>query len=218
MTAENDANEVAHILEQDYDFRTEVLLNATRSTIMMSLSSLRRRLTPKDNLLIYYAGHGWLDQDANEGYWFPVDASRENEVNWISNASITTFLKAMKAKHILVVADSCYSGKLVRGVKIQQQKPDYMAYLARMAEKKARLVIASGGLDPVSDSGGKGQHAVFASALIDVLKDNDNVIDSTTLFNKIRRPVMVNSIQTPQYADIRNAGHDGGDFIFLKQN
>jgi hypothetical protein len=28
---------------------------------------------------------------------------------------------------------------------------------------------------------------------------------------------MVNSNQTPQYSDIKFAGHEGGDFIFIRQ-
>jgi hypothetical protein len=36
------------------------------------------------------------------------------------------------------------------------------------------------------------------------------------LFNSIRRPVMVNADQTPQYSDVRRAGHDGGDFLFVR--
>ncbi|MDP7667219.1 MAG: hypothetical protein QF738_04055 [Rhodospirillales bacterium] len=32
----------------------------------------------------------------------------------------------------------------------------------------------------------------------------------------IRRPVMLAADQTPEYADIRKAGHDGGDFLFVR--
>ena len=28
---------------------------------------------------------------------------------------------------------------------------------------------------------------------------------------------MVNANQTPQYSDVRNAGHDGGDFLFVRK-
>ena len=28
---------------------------------------------------------------------------------------------------------------------------------------------------------------------------------------------MVSAEQTPQYSDVRNAGHDGGDFLFLRK-
>jgi hypothetical protein len=71
-------------------------------------------------------------------------------------------------------------------------------------------------LEPVSDSGGKGDHSVFATAFIEALKTNQKIIDGTELFTQIRRPVIINSDQTPEYADIRKAGHEGGDFLFVR--
>ena len=213
-TARNDAQTVANILKNHYGFKVTLLLDARRSDVLGTLVQLREELTGQDSLLIYYAGHGYLDKEGDEGYWLPVDATKKNEVNWISNASITTQLKAMEAKHVLIIADSCYSGKLGRGVHIQQRTPDYYS---RIAQKRSRSVIASGGLEPVIDSGGKGNHSVFASALIDALQENTNVIDGAGLFNKIRRPVVVNADQNPEYSDIRKAGHDGGEFIFIRK-
>lgn len=213
-TAKNDSQIVANILQNDYGFNVTLLHNATRSDILLSLSKLRESLSNQDNLLIYYAGHGWLDKEGDEGYWLPVDATNDNEINWISNTSITTQLKAMEAKHVLIVSDSCYSGKLGRSVLIQRRTPDYYS---RLANKRARIVIASGGLEPIIDSGGKGNHSVFASAFIEALQENQSFIDTSDLFNKIRRPVMLNADQTPEYADIRKAGHDGGEFVFIRK-
>ena len=211
-TAINDARSMADLLEAKYGYEVELLLNATRSEIFKAIYSYRRTLTGRDNLLVYYAGHGWLDKEADEGYWLPVDAQRQDPSNWISNSSITSSLRAMKAKHVLVVADSCYSGKLARGISISLRSGDYYQ---RIAMKKARTVMASGGLEPVADDGGKGNHSVFASALIEALNENQGILDATLLFSKIRRPVMVNADQTPEYSDIRKAGHDGGDFLFV---
>ena len=66
------------------------------------------------------------------------------------------------------------------------------------------------------DSGGDG-HSIFANALLTALRENDEIIDGTTLFSRIRRPVMVNSDQTPEYGDIRKCGHEGGDFLFSRK-
>ena len=85
-----------------------------------------------------------------------------------------------------------------------------------MASKWARVAITSGGLEPVADKGG-GENSPFAKAFIDALNDNNAVMDGTTLFTKMRRPVMVAAQQTPQYSDVRGAGHDGGDFIFVRK-
>jgi Caspase domain len=213
QTAQNDAKAVAQILGQNYGYRVNLILDARRADILIALGNLRKTLIETDNLLIYYAGHGWLDEEGNEGYWLPVDAVKDNEVQWVSNASITTVLKAMPAKHVLIVADSCYSGKLARGLHIKRKTSNYHA---RMASKRVRSVIASGGLEPVSDSGGKGGHSIFATAFIEALKANEKIIDSTELFTQIRRPVIINSDQTPEYADIRKAGHEGGDFLFVR--
>ncbi|UCD27444.1 MAG: ankyrin repeat domain-containing protein [Planctomycetota bacterium] len=214
LAAKNDARAVAQILRNDYGFRVKILLDADRAQILTALGNLRKRLTKKDNLLIYYAGHGWLDKEADEGYWLPIDASADNTINWVSNSSITAVLRALEAKHALIVADSCYSGKLGRGLHIRTITP---SYLARISKKKARSVLSSGGLEPVIDSGGEGNHSVFASAFIEALKENPQVMDGTQLFSKIRRPVMLNSDQTPEYSDIRKAGHDGGDFLFVRK-
>jgi hypothetical protein len=37
------------------------------------------------------------------------------------------------------------------------------------------------------------------------------------MFQAVRRNVMLNAKQTPQYADIRFAGHEGGDFLFVRK-
>ena len=41
-----------------------------------------------------------------------------------------------------------------------------------------------GALQPVLDGGGEG-HSVFASAFLRVLSENNDVIDTSNLFNKI---------------------------------
>jgi hypothetical protein len=76
--------------------------------------------------------------------------------------------------------------------------------------------LVSGGLEPVEDGLG-GDHSVFAKALLDVLKDNRGTIEGERLFMQIQRPVMLEANQTPQYSDIRFAGHEGGDFLFIRK-
>ncbi len=49
------------------------------------------------------------------------------------------------------------------------------------------------------------------------LADNDGVLDGQSLFEKVERPVILNSDQTPDYEDIRRAGHEGGDFLFVRR-
>ena len=191
------------------------LFNVDREHIIDALTALRRELTPSDNLLIYYAGHGLLDQEAGRGYWLPVDAKPDSPANWISTADITDTLKALKAKHVIVVADSCYSGTLTRDIKVAALSSG-PGYLQRLAAKRTRVALTSGGLEPVVDEG-SGGHSVFANAFLTVLRENQGVLEGTRLFSTLLRPVMTNAQQTPVYADIRLAGHEGGDFLFVRK-
>jgi hypothetical protein len=85
-----------------------------------------------------------------------------------------------------------------------------------MTRKKARVVITSGGLEPMDD--GRGDHSPFAAALFRTLRTNLGIRDGTRLFDSIRSPVMTAADQIPEYSDVRKAAHDGGDFIFVKRN
>ena len=122
----------------------------------------------------------------------------------MSNATLTDTLKTLQAKHVMVVADSCYSGTLTRSANVGLRSGDYWK---RMAKKWARVALVSGG----------GSNSPFAKAFIDALNSNDAVMDGTQMFSKVRRPVMVAAKQTPEYSDVRNAGHDGGDFLFVRK-
>ena len=216
-TATIDAVTVAKILEENYGFSTTLLVDATRAEIIDSLARFRARLKFNDNLLIYYAGHGVLDEVTSQGYWLPVDAREDSPSNWISTGDVTAMVYAIRAKHVMVVADSCYSGTLVRTADAKiRTAVDRNAWVERMASKRSRTALVSGGLEPVLDSGG-GEHSVFAKAFIDVLEENAGVIDGQKIFDAIKRPVVVNSEQTPEYSDIRRAGHDGGDFLFVRR-
>jgi hypothetical protein len=212
-TAVDDAKAVAGALRDTYGFKVQLLTDATRGDIIDALDSYVETLTERDNLLIYYAGHVWLSEDAGRGYWLPVDARKNRRTNWVSNATITDTLKTLQSRHVMVVADSCYSGILTRGAGAKLRTADYWK---RMAEKRTRTVLTSGGLEPVADSSG-GEHSPFAQAFIDTLQTNDAVMDGTQLFTKMRRPVMVAADQTPEYSDARSAGHEGGDFLFVRK-
>jgi uncharacterized caspase-like protein len=213
-----DARAVGSLLRAKYGYEVKVLENATRAVILDALAQYRVTLKGTDNLLIYYAGHGYLDKGAEQGYWLPIDADRDSPANWIANNDLTVAVRTIGAKHVMLVADSCFSGTLLRapGMPVSRGSPERLEWLKRMATKKARVVLSSGGVEPVLDGGGSG-HSVFAKVFLDTLSDNESVLDGQTLFDRIKRPVALNSPQTPEYSDIRQAGHDGGDFLFVRR-
>ncbi len=222
-TPVNDARAVDKVLRERYGYKTRLLINATRYGILSALNDLRKTLTPQDNLLIYYAGHGEIDPVNSRGYWLPVDAELDNPAGWISNAAVTDMISAMQAMHIMVVADSCYSGTLT-GVTL----PRYSAALPVAEQKewlqtimglRARTVLTSGGVEPVLDTGAGGDHSIFAQAFLEALKNNKRLLEGYTLYRDVLKEVSssaaaLNEHQTPEYAPIMHAGHEAGEFFF----
>jgi len=224
QTAVNDAREVARILKAEYGFEVTLLLNASRYEILSALNSLRERLTDKHNLLIYYAGHGEIDKVNQRGYWLPVDAEPNSSANWIPNISLTDTLNAMSVRQLLVVADSCYAGTLTRSalgrLEVGMSQEERNKVFATMAQRRSRLVMTSGGVEPVLDSAG-GSHSVFAHALIELLRANVGVVPGQEVFRLLQVQVAAKAQrlevqQVPEYAPIKFGGHEGGDFFFVR--
>ncbi|MFC3193756.1 caspase family protein [Marinicella sediminis] len=219
-TAVNDARKIAAVLSDQYGYQTRVLENAGHLEIVQALADYQEQLGKLDNLVVYYAGHGLIDERQN-GYWIPTDASMTDKKSWIPNKVITEFMSSMQAKHVMVIADSCYSGTM-SGSAIRPF-PDDVAEndILFTSRVKARTVLTSGGLQPVLDSGGDG-HSIFASALLDVLKENDGVMEGYRLFKALEQQVRLRSKlsgiqQIPEYTAVKHAGHEGSEFYFLPE-
>ena len=71
-----------------YNFKEIIKLineEATRANLNIKLKELRAKLTEKDNLLIYYSGHGQKSENIEKAYWIPVNAKEtfdENEYTY----------------------------------------------------------------------------------------------------------------------------------------
>jgi len=116
-SAVKDAKGVRDVLTARYGFKQEriiELLNeqATGPKIQNALYQLGRRTGKEDSVFIYYAGHGQYDDEGRLGWWVPVEAQPKDPGTFIMDVSILNFVKGMNAKHVYLVADSCFSGTL----------------------------------------------------------------------------------------------------------
>jgi hypothetical protein len=222
QSATSDATAVAQVLKARYGYQTQLLLNSSRLEIMTALNDMREKLGPDDNLLIYYAGHGELQ--GRQGYWIPVDAKLNTPSTWISNAAISDQLNTMKSRHVLVVADSCYSGSLSRSAvpifDTGAMSPDkWSAWVSKMASGHSRTALTSGGVQPVLDTG-TGKHSYFTRAFLNVLQDNNRLLEAQRMFREVSSSMALAAIdspipQNPRYSPIAFAGHESGDFFFV---
>lgn len=217
-TAVNDAMSVANVLEERYDFDKIIALynsDATRQNIITQLRELATSLEPDDSLVVFYSGHGHLDDLTRTGSWIPVDAMPQDDSTWLDNTKIKTYIRSMKARHILLISDSCFSGDFfnrTRGV-----TPEITdSYVRKAITKMSRQAITSGGLETVADTGFE-NHSVFTYFLLKQLTGNSSpYLLPSELFNRVKGGVANNAKQQPLFGDLDDSGGElGGEFVLF---
>lgn len=212
----NDARAMADILQNKYRFKVDTLLDqqATKKAIYDYLRKITNSVKPEDSILIYYAGHGDIDRTFNAGWWIPVDAKGGDPFTYLDNAQIQMAITSMKAKHVLLISDSCYSGTLFGQARAMTSVIDDKYYL-NLYNEKSRWGITSGNKTPVADTGSEG-HSVFAYQLINKLKKNTKpYISIQEIYTDIAPIIANNSEQQPLCRPIKGAGDMGGSFVFV---
>jgi len=208
----NDTRKLFDVLKTSYSFSEEnitLLINAKREEIISSLDKLETKLTENDNLLIFYAGHGYWDEKTGKGYWFPADAKYNNTANWIRNSTISGYISGIRTRHTLLIADACFSGGIF---KTRAAFSGASRAISRIYELPSRKAMTSGTLKVVPDK------SVFLYYLTTRLQENqEEFLPAEKLFFSFKPAVLNNSENIPQFGVIKNAGDEGGDFVFIKK-
>ncbi len=215
-TPVNDAKAIAKVLREKYGFSVKMLLDrqATREAVYKELRRLAISTEPDDSVLVYFAGHGDLDRTYDDGWWIPVDAAAGNPVTYLDNVQVQKAMRSMKARHVLLISDSCYSGTLFGSSRSLPPVIDDKYYLS-LYNEKSRWGMTSGNRTPVSDRGSEG-HSVFAYQFIKELEKCDQPFISTQeIYTRIAPVIANNSEQTPLCRPILNTGDQGGEFVFV---
>jgi hypothetical protein len=207
-----DAEKLSRTLIGNFTFDQEnvkVLKNPKRGEIINELDQLRRKVTQDDNLLIFYAGHGYWDQDGGIGYWLPSDATRESTADWFPNSTLVDYIQAIHSKHTLLITDACFAGSIFKARSVSMEKE--IVY-ETIYDSPSRKAMTSGALTEVPDE------SAFVKYLIERLDENrEPYLSSQELFSSFLSAVISNSRVLPQYGEIQNVGNEGGDFIFLRR-
>lgn len=208
-----DAKLLSQTLQNEYTFEKEhviLLENPTRANLIETFDDLSQRITNRDNLLIFYAGHGIWDERLKQGFWLPSDATKASKAQWLSNGTIRDYIRAIDSKHTLLITDACFGGSILkeRAVFFNGKA------MLEMYKRPSRKAMTSGALSTVPDE------SVFIKYLVKNLTQNTApLVSAEQIFGNFKVAVINNSEtgQVPQYGAITLAGDEGGDFIFLKR-
>ena len=183
---------------------------------------------PDERLFIYYAGHGFTDFNQasreNNGYITGSDTPRYdlNPGKAIENAvpftEIDSWNRQTRARHVLMVFDSCFSGTLFQtmGSEEELRRKD-LDGIRRMLGQPIRYYITSGRKEEVVTA-----DSTFATLLLRGLRGEadffrQGLVSADQLGIYLSREVPKHSqrSQTPQFSNIGNAKLSEGQFFFL---
>ena len=208
-----DAKELKIILETKYTFSAVniyTLYNKNRLDIMQAIVQQCNALSKNDNLLIFYAGHGTSKRNKDntvDGFLIPADAWYKLEASYIKASDIKDALKNSEAKHILVIADACFSGALIRDLPQDVSKAIKIQY-----ERPSRTAMTSGNLEAVPDNS---QFLLYLKQRLD--ENKEKYLSAKELFDSFYKAVYNNTETAPLYRAIQGVGDEGGEFIFIKK-
>lgn len=224
----DDIEQVTSLLEQVGFTVEQVPPPLTRANIQAAVEQFfdSRGAARGHQLLVYYAGHGLTLRDQHDqltGFIIPVDAPlppSDLPAEQYTDAIEMSWLEAVaarprvRAKHVLFMFDSCFSGSVFQRKRGGGQRSALIDYLA---SQDVRQFISSGThRQEVPD------RSVFARMFREALAgrgdlNRDGYITGTELGQFLRETVsnITRARQTPQFARMSQNGVDYGEFLFL---
>ena len=226
--AARDAQRVAETLKQQgFDVQ---LVTSPEQTTSEALDVLLKTFFLKtgdkgSRLVFWFAGHGHstgVGTSEQEGYIVPLQAAlpnteeseRDFQMDAISLQQFDNWMRRSRAKHVLAVFDSCFSGSAFTGM-----RSGLSPAITRATDNKVRQIITSGDADQeVSDDGLFMR--LFTGAILgkeseaDANKDGYVTGSELGLFLQSKITNLTDNAQTPRYGVIRAEALSKGDTVF----
>jgi len=177
--------------------------NPDLRTLRSSLGTwLRRKAGEKDLVIVYFAGHGAAEPDEESSepdklskYLLPLEADLGDlPATALPMSEILEMLRRVKARTVLVILDTCFSGAAGgRAVTTQSRSVLDPKFFERNAGRGRVILSASGPNEAARESDARG-HGVFTYFLLQALdgkadKDKDGAIPLLELAEWVREEV-----------------------------
>lgn len=222
--AVNDAKEVAAKL-REMGFDVKLVLDPTSREMKTVLNEMVYDLGSKEDraLLFYYAGHGETETLADNtklGYIIPRDCPllKNDPMGFATHAvsmkDIESASLRIRAKHVLMLFDSCFSGSLFALVRAV---PDDISEKSTLP---VRQYITAGREDEQVPDKSMFKRCFLLALEGDADLTGDGYITGTELGMYLSDKVVnyTHRQQHPQYGKINNPDLDRGDFVFLPKD
>lgn len=174
-----DSHAIANELQKNYGFDVEVVENSNQEDVFIKIADyVQKKFKPQDQLMIFFAGHGYFDDTFGEGFVVAKN-SLENDkakTTYISHNRLRSVINNIPCEHIFLAMDVCFGGTFDPVIAKERGENPYeeatqTEFLIRKLSYKTRKYLTSGGKTYVSD-GVPGKHSPFAVKLLQALKES----------------------------------------------
>jgi caspase domain-containing protein len=151
---------------------------AITSNIKKKINQLKGGMTKNDNLLVYYAGHGYTDSSLWYITPFDYDPINDNGISFTDFATIAGNKneEERSCKNLFFILDSCFAGNALKGL-VGQTDDSYSG-----------MALTSTGGKEVASDGKRREGSPFSKVLIKILENNTApVLDVRDLFSALRK-------------------------------
>ena len=223
---QQDAHAFVQMMINHYGFSPDQVVElyneaAKKEAILAQLEALSHQLQKGDDLIIYFAGHGYYDSRSKIGFLVPYDGRQGANYSLIFNSVILDYIKGLEAHHMFLIVDSCYSGSLIRAQRAMDlggTRAKIEARAMRLDKRPSRWGLSAGSIEKVAD-GLSGRHSPFAQALLGYLAEPDAAVFAVSeLIHHVQNVVSYNSDQEPLAGVLLKTGDQTGQFVFRKES
>ncbi|MFZ5939767.1 MAG: caspase family protein [Bacteroidota bacterium] len=216
-----DAQTIAAELSENYGVVTEVVLNPTLDeTVKRIRDFASKSYGPRDNLMVFFAGHGIYDEVFREGYVISRDSRMDDvaKTSYLSHSNLRTMINNISCPHIFLVMDVCFGGTFDPHLSTSAHRGAGLyadistdEYVERKMKYKTRLYLTSGGKEYVPD-GRPGFHSPFARRFIEAIREyggTDGVLTTAEILQFVEKVD-----PQPRFGEFGD-NEPGSDFILV---
>ena len=224
-----DAETIGNELKNRYGFSVEVVKDPTRDEILTKINAYaRKQYNENDQLLIFFAGHGYYEEKNNTGIGYlvasntlPPEADR-GKSSYISHGYLHERIENIGCEHIFLIVDACVSGAF--DVPADQFRREWdreviptdlppPEFIKQALAYKTRWYLTSGSKAYASNDR-PNQHSPFARRVLEALRSNRRQAGILTLDDICRYAEKV--VPQPRVGEF-GTNALGSNFLFIRK-
>lgn len=193
---------------------------ASKSDIQAYIEDwLPRRVNENSTVFIYYAGHGAPGEQGKSAYIVPYEGQPDFPSQLYPLQNMFDSLGKLKAKEVVVLLDSCFSGAKGRSVTHAGARPLVMKPADISPLNNKVIVIAGAAGSQISSDYDRARHGLFTYSILKGLrgeadKERTGAVNLEGLYNYVKATVAekasleLNRDQTPVLLSSESANKD----------